>query len=471
MHGSLGRFRAEAMLWSAIFFSPTLAGATVLVVSNGLTPMSRAAILGAGMTGSVAVGWLLGRRLLATLGTVFDLLSAIREGDYSLRARVRRRRDPLRGLVRDINALGDDLRDGRRKRTEASRFLGKTLIALGSAVFVIDDAGRLRMINPAARRLIGAERSAIIGRSIGSLGLDDPLSAADGAILTHTFAGTRGRWAVRRAIWYREGREHTLVMLQDLSAALSQEERGAWQRLIRVLSHELNNSLTPIGSLAGTLSKLVDGKGTSTSGDEMRVGLEVIGRRADALARFLAGYGRLARLPPLQIRPFRLDLALVRCVRLEQRKAIALASAEPVTLEGDEDQLAQAFINLLRNAVEATQATGGGVLLGWRVEGDHVRIVIEDEGIGLPQSDGIFVPFFTTKPEGSGIGLSLVRLIVESHAGSVELAPRQQGRGTVAVVRLPMSMARPFSDGGVRKRTAGAYENEQATRKSPDSSF
>ena len=471
IHDAPGLLRLEALMWSCLFLLPMLASGALLVVLDGLTIAWRIALFCAALAATLGIGWLCGRRLLATLGTVFDLLAAIREGDYAMRGRVRRGRDPLQGLIADINLLSDDLRDGRRKRAEASRFLAKALIALHSAIFVVDESGYLRIINPAARRLIGAERSAIVGRSIASLGLVEALGAADGAILTHTFPTMRGRWAVRRATWHREGREHTLVMLQDLSAALSEEERRAWQRLIRVLSHELNNSLTPIGSLADTLSSMLDAQGLTAVEGELRLGLEVIRRRADGLARFLAGYGRLARLPPLQMRAIRLDTALGHLARLEQRMRIDVVGREPVSLEGDEDQLGQAFINLMRNAVEATLGTGGGVRVDWRVEAGHVRVVIEDDGIGLPASDGMFVPFFTTKPEGSGIGLSLARLIIEAHAGSIELASRVDARGAVAVVRLPSHAVRPLPDPGVRNRTPGVTESDHREEKWPDPRF
>lgn len=455
------KLRIDAVLWATMFVTPLVASGTLLVLLGDVPRAVRGAIFGAGIALSGLLGWIGGGRLVATLGTVLDLLFAIREGDYSMRGRVRPGRDPLQGLIGDMNLLTDDLRNGRRKRTETSRFLGKTLVALHSAVFVIDDRECLAFINPAARRLIGAERAAVIGRDMTSLGLAEPLRAADGAILNYRFASMSGRWAVRRAVWYSEGREHTMVMLHDLSAALSEEERRAWQRLIRVLSHELNNSLGPIGSLAGSLSTLLDADDPGAIQEELRLGLEVIGRRAHALTRFLSGYGRLARLPPLQSRPFRLDIALHRLARLEQRKRVAVTGYAAIIVDGDEDQLGQAFINLMRNAVEATLETGGSVRVDWRAEAGFVRVTIEDEGVGLPPSDGIFVPFFTTKPEGSGIGLSLTRLIVEAHAGTVDLAARSDTRGAVATVRLPM---RPDTDDGVRFRTDRVTETGQPTQ-------
>jgi len=442
--------RTEAALWGAILLMPLLMSGALLVIVDGLSMVLRAVVFTTGLSLSLLIGQIGGRRLTTTLGTVFDLLHAIREGDYTMRGRVRPGFDPLQGLIADLNVLTDDLRNGRRKRTETSRFLSKTLVALHSAVFVMDDKACVAFINPAARRLIGAERAAVIGRNVAALGLAGPLATADGAILSYRFPAVNGRWAVRRAVWYSEGRRHTMVMLHDLSAALSEEERHAWQRLIRVLSHELNNSLAPIASLAGSLSTLLDTSDRATLDEELRLGLEVIGRRAHSLTRFLSGYGRLARLPPLQRRPFRLDIALARLARLEQRKPIEIAGSSAISVDGDEDQLSQAFINLMRNAVEATLETGGRVCVDWRIEGEHVRVTIEDEGIGLPSSDGLFVPFFTTKAEGSGIGLPLTRLIVEAHAGTVDLVSRGDARGAVATVRLPL---RPGADAAVRFRT------------------
>lgn len=431
------RFGYGAAIWATAILLPLTVAGALLAVNDHFSWPLRIGVFLLGLALTLGLGYFAGRHAVDTLGTVSDLLGALRESDFSMRGRVHHGRDPLQALIADVNLLSDDLREGRRKRTETSRFLGKTLTALRDPVFVADEHDRLRLINPAARILIGAERSAAVGRDLVSLGLGEALAAPDNGVFNWHFPGGSGRWAVRRASWYSGGREHRLIMLRDLSAALGEEERRAWQRLIRVLSHELNNSLTPIGSLAGSLSVLVEEGGIPGVQSELRLGLEVIGRRAGSLARFLSGYGKLARLPPLQPRPFRLDIALSRLARLEGRLPIEVTTSESAVICGDEDQLSQAFINLLRNAVEATLPTAGGVRLSWRIEATHVRVVIEDDGVGLPPTDSLFVPFFTTKVDGSGIGLSLTRLIIDAHAGTVELSPRTDARGAVATVRLP----------------------------------
>lgn len=432
------KMRRGVMTWAGVVLLPLAASGGVLAVCDGLPLTARAFTFLAGLVITLVLGWLAGHRALGTLAAISDLLGALREGDFGMRGRVRPGYDPLQDLVADVNLLSDELREGRRKRTETSRFLGKTLVALGDPVFVIDDEDTLRLINPSARKLIGAERSAVIGQDVTSLGLVEVLAAPDNAVFNWGFPGGRGRWSIRRATWHSDGREHRLFMLRDLSVALGEEERRAWQRLIRVLSHELNNSLTPIGSLAGSLSTLLAARGVDETREELQVGLEVIERRAASLARFLSGYGKLARLPPLQPRVFRLDRVLARLAMLDRRLPVAIDGTEAVNLCGDEDQLTQAFINLLRNAVEAALPVSGTVRVDWRLEGRYVRVVIEDRGIGLPSSDALFVPYFTTKPEGSGIGLSLTRMIVEAHGGTVELSPMVDASGAVATVRLPL---------------------------------
>lgn len=424
--------------WCAASVAPLVA-ACVCLVAGLPSAASRAAVFLGGLAVSAGmIAWLTWR-LMPAWRTLDGMLRALREGDYGIRGRLPAPHHPLRDMLADVNALSETLREGRRKRTESARFLGKTLAALQDPIFVVDREQRLVMINPVARTLIGAVNHQVVGREIDSLGLAPVMATTDNAILAWDFAGRSGRWIVRRAIWYSEGHENTLIMLHDVSAALGDEERNAWQRLIRVLSHELNNSLAPIGSLAESLSHLLDQHGVAMANGDLREGLDAIGRRASSLARFLSGYGRLARLPPLQVSAFRLDLALRRLARLEQRMEIELVGVEETLITGDEAQLDQAFINLMRNAVESAWPIEGGVRVNWSTVGPQVRITVEDEGRGLPERSSLFVPFFTTKPTGSGIGLSLTRLIVEAHGGTVDLRDRPGSRGALAIVLLPLA--------------------------------
>ena len=379
------------------------------------------------------------RRVVYPLYTLSGLLEALREGDYSMRGA---QGGVLGDAIYDINALADRLQQERLQFEDASRLLGKTLAALDSAVLVFDHDARLRLLNPAALRLLRGDRASLLGRSAEELALEALLQGPSSQVVRHAFAGRRGRFEVRHAPLRNEGRRGQLLVINDVGRVLREEERQAWQRLLRVLGHEVNNSLASIGSLAGTLATLVAREPLADDWrEDARAGLQVIGNRAESLGRFLAGYGKLAALPPPQKRELDLATLVPAVARLEQGLAVQVEAGPSLLVQADPDQLEQALINLLRNAVEASLSTHGGVVMCWRDEGERAVIEILDEGPGLPGSDNLFVPFFTTKPGGSGIGLALVRQIAEAHEGGVSLSARE-GAGAIAQLWLPYSTVR-----------------------------
>jgi signal transduction histidine kinase len=257
-----------------------------------------------------------------------------------------------------------------------------------------------------------------------------------------TFPSGPGRWEARVGTFRQSGLPHRLLVLANVSRALREEERQAWQRLIRVLGHELNNSLTPIRSIAGSLESLIAREPRAPDWDQdMRRGLSVIAARAEALGRFLEAYGRLARLPAPQLRPLALGPLAQRAAGLETRVPVTVVGGPDTTLVADPDQVEQLLINLVRNAGDAALETGGGVRLSWAAADrapTQIEIRIDDDGPGLPNTTNLFVPFFTTKPGGSGIGLVLARQIAEAHGGSLTLENRTPEPGCRARVRLPM---------------------------------
>jgi len=376
------------------------------------------------------------RRVVYPLYTLAGLLEALREGDYSMRGV---QAGVLGDAIYDVNALADRLQQERLQFEDSARLLGKTLAALDSAVLVFDHEARLRLLNPAAQRLLAAERSSLIGRKAAELALDGLLAAPSAQVVRHIFPSRSGRFDIRHAPLRNEGRSGQLLVINDVGRALREEERQAWQRLLRVLGHEVNNSLASIHSLAGTLSTVIAREPLAEDWrEDARGGLQVIGNRAESLARFLAGYSRLAALPPPQKRELDLAALVPTVARLEQRMAVQVEQGEPLLLQGDPDQLEQALINLLRNAVEASLATAGKVIMRWRADGERAVIDVLDDGPGLPGSDNLFVPFFTTKPGGSGIGLALVRQIAEAHEGGVSLSARDGAPGSIAQLWLPL---------------------------------
>jgi signal transduction histidine kinase len=253
------------------------------------------------------------------------------------------------------------------------------------------------------------------------------------------FPGGSGRWEVRRTHFRQGGLPHQLLVLSDLRRALREEELKAWQRIVRVIGHELNNSLAPIKSISGSLQSLINRDSRPEDWkDDMQRGLAVIESRSESLSRFMAAYAKLAKLPAPRFQPVDIGALLRRVVALETRLQVDLQAGPDLTIQADGDQIEQLVINLIRNAVDASLETGGGVLLGWQRSGGHLDIFVRDEGAGLPNTSNLFVPFFTTKPGGSGIGLVLSRQIAEAHGGWLSMENRGEATGCEARLRLPV---------------------------------
>jgi nitrogen fixation/metabolism regulation signal transduction histidine kinase len=372
------------------------------------------------------------------LQTMANLLEALRESDFSFRARGARRDDPLGETLLEINALADTLRDERLGSLEATALLRTVMAEIDVAVFAFDDERRLRLVNRAGERLLGRPVEQLMSRTAEEMGLGACLEGSAPRVLNIALPGGSGQWQVRREHFRQGGLPHTLVVLSDVSAPLRQQERDAWHRLLRVLGHELNNSLAPIKSIAGSLETIAAQDPMPEDWrTDMRRGLGIIASRTDALSRFTTAYTALARLPKPNLRPVDLAGLVERVARLETRKTIRVEAGRPVTIEADPDQLEQLLINLMRNAVDAALETGGNVNVGWIQNSHRVSVFIDDEGPGLANQSNLFVPFFTTKAQGSGIGLVLGRQIAEAHGGSLTLEPRPGGRGARATVVLP----------------------------------
>ncbi len=419
----LGGLPATAIaLWLAWTHAPTFELRFVFV---GL-------LLAAWLAGAIAVR----KKIVFPLQTLSNLIEAVRYGDYSLRGRRARRGDTLGEVVWEINQLGDTLQQQRTASMEASALVQTVLEELETAVFAFDDGKRLKLANRAAAELLGRSNESLVGLTAEELGVAALLD--NSGVMSLSFGRRAGRFDVRRREFREAGVPHTLVVVSDLSRTLREEERRSWQRLIRVIGHEINNSLTPIKSLAGTLHGVLR-KRSEPQDPDLLEGLGLIGDRADSLSKFVATYSQLARLPPPSRQKISLNAVLHRLVTLPAFAGATVVAPIEVEAEADAGQLDQAVINLLKNAVEANGGNAGDVQIELSRTRSAAAIEIRDSGAGIANPDNLFVPFFTTKPGGSGIGLAVSRQIIEGHGGTLTLENRSDRSGCIARLMLPAS--------------------------------
>ena len=447
------KYEQRIRIWLTTLALPTVLCAALLAwkYSNSLLITSVTAITLA-IVWAIAAGYFF-EQLIRPLQTLANVVSALREDDFSFRARGARRGDSLGDLALEINALAGTLQSQRSAARDALTLVERVMTAMQSPVLAFDNAGYLRLLNPAAESAFHLQRRSALGRSAAELNLTSLLHARDEALYTNSISALNTspaeRWSVRRTTFRLHGVPHTLLVLSDVAAALREEERLAWQRLIRVLSHEINNSLTPIKSLAGSLRTRLPQHSMEDKlslPNELHRGLTVIEERADSLNRFLQSYQQLTRLPTPKLQKLSLGTLLDHVIQLETRVPIDLQPGPPVHLLVDPDQLQQLLINLLRNAAEAalsaeeTSAIAPRVVVSWTATPSQATLHIRDNGPGLINPANLFVPFYTTKPEGSGIGLVLAQQIATAHKGSITLSNNPDAPGCTAEFRLPAEL-------------------------------
>ncbi|MGH9515650.1 MAG: sensor histidine kinase [Terriglobales bacterium] len=438
----------------AIFLvAPAVLVSAILIWLQPWSLGSKLLLLGAELLTCFLIGLALHDHVVRPLQTLANVVGALRDEDYSFRARLAVPNDALGELSLEVNALADLLAQHRTGAIEAAALLQRVVEEVEIPIFAFDPACRLRLLNSAGEKLLQQPSTLLLGRTAAELRLDNSLSCENETLIQLQF-GTGARWFVRRSAFRQQGVPHTLVVLSDVSRALREEERRAWQRLIRVMGHELNNSLAPIKSIAGSLNARLSGIDLATDErQDFERGLGIIESRAASLNRFLQAYRQLAQMPPPVLKKCSVSAVARRITAMEPRVPVALLPGPEINLMADPDQLEQMLINLLRNAAdavlesaEAGESSNGSkrlvnepkIELTWKLNGRDFILTIDDNGPGLMNPSNVFVPFYTTKPSGSGIGLVLSRQIAEAHGGSLELSNRSEQRGCRVTVTLPL---------------------------------
>ena len=382
-------------------------------------------------------------RVVYPLRTLSNLLEALREGDYSLRLRGAHRDDALGELIFEVNALTRSLQEQRFGAVETTALLRKTLAQIDVAMFGFDQSDRICLVNDSGQQVLGSSDRDILGHSATSLGLADCLQGATPRVVDLALPIGVRRWELRRTTYREKGLSHQLIFLSDLTRTLHEEERLAWKRLVQIIRHEINNSLTPIQSVAQTLQDHVkkDANQSQFKNDVLE-GLEIIASRSEELSRFIASYTKLTRLPEPVFDKVNVHTWIQHTINLETRLKVVVLPGPDLTIEADRGQLDQLLINVISNAVEASLEakpnSDGQVLVGWQINGQHLQIWVDDDGPGLVETRDVFLPFFTTKAHGSGIGLTLSRQIAEAHGGHLSLDNRTDSKGCRACLWLPL---------------------------------
>jgi two-component system nitrogen regulation sensor histidine kinase NtrY len=434
-------YERRIVLTAVLAVAPVAVAALLLVWLGDFSVKARWTVVFFTVVSTFLATYVLHEQLVYPLRTIANLIAALREEDYSLRARNARRDDVLGEVMVEVNALAVLMESRKLEAVEAAALLRAVLGQIDVAIFAFDATGRLRLVNGAGERLLAMPYGRMRGLTAARLGLGD-LLADDGTpessqqTTDRVFPGASGRWDIRQSSFREGGVPHRLLVIADITRALREEEAEAWRRIVRVLGHELNNSLAPIKSIASSLETLVTREPLPDDWrDDLARGMRVIGTRTQAMTRFTRSYAQLARLPEPRKSEVRIDEMARRVSALETRVPVTL-DGPPIVVHADEDQLEQLLINLLKNAADASLETGGGVTLRWHATDHGLCLAVEDEGPGLSGTENLFVPFFTTKPQGSGIGLFLSRQIAEAHGGTLTLENRGDRRGAVATLRI-----------------------------------
>jgi len=436
------RFRIATDLRVLLLVLSTLVPISVLGVwvhSESDWPLSAQLLIAA-----LVVAWILlvatsvRSELLRHVRTLSNIVESIRKNDYSMKGARAREPGELAELYRQVNELTNSLAASRQGEQELLDILDKIVSQINVAIVVCDADDRIRLVNRLASALLRTHAEELVGIDLAATPLAKLPVSSEPRLLDFRFPGAEGRWQVSQHYYHHQGRASRILFIADLKQVLSDEEIAAWQRLIRVISHEVNNSLTPITSLCQTLTNILDKPDSARYADDVRQSLRVIAERANGLREFIGVYARLARLPEPQKVLFPVTNLVDKLRGFFAGKPLEIAPFPAITLFGDPVHLEQALINLVKNGLEANPADASPIQLTCHVENGTCEFLVADRGPGISNPANLFVPFYTTKSEGAGVGLVLCRQIAAKHNGQVTLVNRTDGPGAVAKLVLPL---------------------------------
>ena len=371
-----------------------------------------------------------------------NLLDAMNQGDYSLRASSVDGDIARNELVNSINNLAKRLNRQRLESIENQLLLRTVIDHIDVAIIAVNDDNELILSNPAANKLLQLPTSPSHTNNLSQqLSSVDSLVGGQSKVMKLTFAGHLAKYNVHVESFRYAGQQQKLLFLTDVSLLLRTEERNAWQSLVRVISHEINNSLAPIASISETLKRaMAKQQNTSQESSNLFEGLQVISQRANNLKDFVNSYRQITKLPEPKKKITSIANLVEKVIPLFQTNKILLGSSPEVSLSIDPILIEQVLINLIKNALESMQneSDDAQVLVFWQLHHQNLKLTIDDKGVGIDNYDNLFVPFYTTKKKGSGIGLVLCQQILEAHDGQLTLTNKADQAGCLACIELPL---------------------------------
>ena len=376
------------------------------------------------------------RLIVSQLRTATNLMEALTSGDFSLRACNQGEHSALNEFNDLLNGLANSMAQQSLVSKERQILLHKVIDHIDVAIIVIDHHQCISLINPAAEQLFDNKFAKLDGAPIKTLGLQEVVTNEFRQVVEFEIKQHRKKVYIHSDEYFDQGNKHRLIFITDIQDILRDEERHAWQRLLRVLSHEINNSLAPIASISESLhaSSLQDSSVLEAS--DFQQGLAVISERSTHLNEFIQRYQKLTKLPAPQKSMVHVASLLANTVALFDDVQLKSMSDE-MTCFFDESQMQQVLVNLIKNAQESGKQGNEVEVLGRRTP-KNLELIVQDKGRGISNMDNIFVPFYTTKAAGSGIGLVLCRQIVRNHGGDLALKNRRDQQGVIATITLPI---------------------------------
>lgn len=395
-------------------------------------------LLGSLVSGCVLYGaFEIRRQVTMQLRTATNLMEALNCGDFSLRATNNGHHSALSEFNYLLNSLADSMAQQNLINREHQILLRKVIDYIDVAIIAVDHQHCISLMNPAAERLFDQRFDKLDGAPIKAIGLHEVVTSDYKEVVEFEIKKRRQKVYLHSDEYFEQGNKHRLIFITDIQDILRDEERSAWQRLLRVLSHEINNSLAPIASISESLHRSSLDEQTGLELGDFQQGLAVISERSNHLNEFVKRYQQLTKLPAPQQSLVDIDALLTTTVGLFNQVDY-IAKGRQLTCFADESQLQQVLVNLIKNAQEATSNTDstGKVVVSANKSNGRLSIDVIDSGHGISNMDNIFVPFYTTKSSGTGIGLVLCRQIIRNHGGDLTLKNRQGVRGVIATISL-----------------------------------